>query len=214
MITGNGQMNLLRNAFLASLALVSASATSAPDPLASFLACDAASYPALQEIAKQANIPTEVRDGKVILLSGTKVSLGKHWEFSQPVEFNDLTLTGILDHDTTIMGTRLLMWGFYTQQAQSDVAQRIAEVAGEPLQLVQGAYVRSEIWSPKATFWTPSDPTQSAGKLLVDAAERVLLVEPRSDDATRALLPGAMLTCSVQGAVSEAALQSSRPDLL
>ncbi len=72
----------------------------------------------------------------------------------------------------------------------------------------QGLYARAEIWSHGKSNWQPEDPSATAGKLVVDSAERVFLIEPAPQELTTG--SKGMFTCSIQGKVNEAMLKSSR----
>ncbi|TNB92125.1 hypothetical protein FHG55_23685 [Pseudomonas jessenii] len=188
------------------------SVAAAPSPVASFAACDDHSLAVVQSPLFKDLVPSTVENGQIKLSGGTKSDMGQRWMFAKPVEIDGMSLTGFYAEDTDLMGTRIISWGFYAKQTPNELHTQLEKAGGPRMDMSQGLYARAEIWSHGKSNWQPEDPSATAGKLVVDSAERVFLIEP----APQELATGSkgMFTCSIQGKVNEAMLKSSRPDLL
>lgn len=179
-------------------------------PLADYLTCGSHSFVVVGQAPFKSLVESETKDGHVLLKGGQKTDLGKQWMFAKPVELDGLTLTGFFSEDMTMMGSRIINWGFLVQQPPEQAAAVVSKIAGTQLVNANGVFARPEIWSEQQNAWLP-EGDDTAGKLVTDTSERVLMVEPAPKGAGNA--SQGMLTCSVQGKISEAALRSARPDL-
>lgn len=194
-------------AFFASL-----SVAAAPSPVVAFSACDEHSLAVVQSPAFKNLVPSTVENGQIKLSGGTKSDMGQRWMFANPVEVDGISFTGFYAEDTDLMGTRIISWGFYAQQSPNELHTQLEKAGGPRMDMSQGIFARAEIWSHAKSGWQPEDPSATAGKLVVDSAERVFLIEPAPDDLPKT--SKGMFTCSIQGKVNDAMLKASRPDLV
>jgi len=154
----------------------------------------------------------KLENGKITLSGGTKSDMGQRWMFDTPLTLDGMTLTGFFAEDQDLMGSRIINWGFYTEQAPDALYAQLSKVPGTALEKANGIYARAQIWSQKQSAWVPEGGDDNAGKLVTDTAERILMVEPAPGDLAKT--SNGMITCSVQGAVSAAMLKTTRPDLI
>jgi len=189
-----------------------ASSFAATPALQTFLACDENSLAVVNQPGLKERIPTALDNGKITFSGGTKTDMGQRWVFDTPVTLNGVALTGFFVEDQNLMGSRIIGWGFYTQQAPDELYAQLNKVPGSNLESANGIYARAQIWSHKQSAWVPENGDDNAGKLVTDTAERILMVEPASQDVAKT--SKGMITCSVQGTVSAAILKSTRPDLI
>lgn len=203
----------LRHLLIPMATLITCANTYAATPsFEKFLACDANSLAIVSQPAFKQHIPSGLENGQVKLNGGTKTDLGHRWIFDKPVTVEGIALTGFFAEDVDLMGSRVINWGFYTQQDPAELYSLVHEVAGADLAKVNGIYARAQIWSHKQSAWVPENGDSTAGKLVTDTAERILMVEPGPEDLAKS--SKGMLTCSVQGSVTEAMLKTTRPDLI
>jgi hypothetical protein len=188
------------------------SVAAAPSPIVAFAACDEHSLAVVQSPLFKALVPSSVENGQIKLSGGTKSEMGQRWMFAKPVEVAGMSLTGFFTEDMELMGTRIVAWGFYAQQAPNELHAQLENAGGPRLDKVHGLFARAEIWNPDKSAWLPEDPSATAGKLVVDSAERVLMIEPAPQDLSKT--SQGMYSCSIQGKVNEAMLKTSRPDLI
>lgn len=194
-------------------ALVTCTSSFAATPsLQTFLACEENSLAVVNQPGLKERISSVVDNSKIKLSGGAKTETGQRWVFDKPVTFNGVTLTGFFTEDQTLMGSRIIGWGFYTQQAPDELYAQLNKLPGSNLESANGIYARAQIWSHKQSAWVPENGDDNAGKLVTDTAERILMVEPASQDVAKT--SQGMITCSVQGAISTAMLKSTRPDLI
>jgi hypothetical protein len=194
-------------------ALVTCTSSFAATPaLQTFLACDENSLAVVNQPGLKERISSALDNGKITLSGGTKTEMGQRWVFDTPVTLNGVALTGFFAEDQNLMGSRIIGWGFYTQQAPDELYTKLNKVPGSNLESANGIYARAQIWSHKQSAWVPENGDDNAGKLVTDTAERILMVEPASQDVAKT--SKGMITCSVQGTVSVAMLKSTRPDLI
>ena len=193
--------------------LVTCTSSFAATPaLQTFLACDENSLAVVNQPGLKERISSALDNGKITLSGGTKTEMGQRWVFDTPVTLNGVALTGFFAEDQNLMGSRIIGWGFYTQQAPDELYAQLNKVQGSNLESTNGIYARAQIWSHKQSVWVPENGDDNAGKLVTDTAERILMVEPASQDVAKT--SKGMITCSVQGTVSAAMLKSTRPDLI
>lgn len=203
----------LRHLLFPIAALVTCTSTYAATPsFEKFIACGADSLAIVSQPALKERISSGLENGQVKLSGGTKTDLGQRWVFDEPVTVDGIALTGFFAEDLTLMGSRVINWGFYTQQNPDELYSLVQKVAGADLAKTNGIYARAQLWSHKQSAWVPETGDSTAGKLVTDTAERILMVEPSPEDLAKT--SKGMLTCSVQGSVTEAMLKSSRPDLI
>ncbi|WP_263260590.1 hypothetical protein [Pseudomonas sp. RIT-PI-S] len=198
--------------WLSSLAMVigSANTLAATTPLSNFLGCTDQSFPVVTQAPFDKLISSVVENGRITLKAGTKSDMGQRWMFDKPVTVNGLVVTGFFAEDMDIKGSRIINWGFYSQQTPGQIAA-LLKTTGVDLPVAGEVLARPEIWSEQHATWQLETSDATAGKLVADTSERVLMVEPAPEDVAGS---HGMLTCSLQGKVSQAALKSSRPDLL
>ncbi len=189
-----------------------ANAAAATDSLADFLSCGTQSFPFITQAPFKSLVPGKQENGRITLQGGTKTEMGQRWVFDKPVVVDGLSLTGFYAEDMDLMGSRIISWGFYVQQSPEQVVASLKKEHSLELLSTNGVFARPEIWSEKESKWLSETSGDTAGKLVTDTSERVLIVEPVPADVAGG--SKGMLTCSIQGNVSEAALKSSRPDLL
>jgi hypothetical protein len=189
-----------------------ASAFAATPSLENYLTCGENSLAVVNQAAFKERISSDIEKGQIKLAGGTKTDLGQRWVFDTPVTVEGIALTGFFAEDLDLMGSRIINWGFYTQQDPEALYEQFQKGSGADLAKVNGIYARAEIWSHKQSAWLPEKGDTHAGKLVVDTAERVLMVEPAPEDLAKT--SKGMVTCSVQGKVTEAMLKTSRPDLI
>jgi hypothetical protein len=189
-----------------------ASSFAATPPLQTFLACDENSLAVVNQPGLKERIPSALANGKMTFSGGTKTDMGQRWVFDTPVTLSGVALTGFFVEDQDLTGSRIIGWGFYTQQAPDELYAQLNKVPGSNLESANGIYARAQIWSHKQSAWVPENGDDNAGKLVTDTAERILMVEPAPQDVTKT--GKGMVTCSVQGTVSAAMLKSTRPDLI
>ncbi len=202
-----------RQLFLSCAALFTCSGSFAATPaLQSFLTCDENSLAVINQPGLKERIPSTLANGKMILSGGANTEMGQRWLFDTPVTLNGIALTGFFMEDQNLMGSRIIGWGLYTQHAPDELYAQLSKMPVSGLESANGIYVRAQIWSPKQSAWVPESGDETAGKLVTDTAERILMVEPASPDVAKT--SKGMITCSVQGAVSPAMLKSTRPDLI
>ncbi|MGY2685612.1 hypothetical protein [Pseudomonas tolaasii] len=194
-------------------ALVTCTSSFAVTPaLQTFLACDENSFAVVNQPGLKERIPSALDNGKITLSGGTKTDMGQRWMFDTPVTLDGVALTGFFAEDQDLMGSRIIGWGFYTQQAPDELYTALNKIPGSNLESANGIYARAQIWSHQQSAWVPENGDDNAGKLVTDTAERVLLVEPASQEVAKT--SKGMITCSVQGTVSAAMLKTTRPDLI
>jgi hypothetical protein len=195
---------------LAALATCTSSFAAAP-ALQGFLACDQNSLAVVNQPGLKERVPHGLENGKLTFSGGTKTDMGQRWMFDTPLTLDGITLTGFFSEDQDLMGSRIIGWGFYTEQAPDALYAQLSKAPGTELEKANGIYARPQIWSHKQSAWVP-EGGDTAGKLVTDTAERILMVEPAPGDLAKT--SKGMITCSVQGAVNEAMLKASRPDLI
>ncbi|QDH62588.1 hypothetical protein [Pseudomonas azotoformans] len=196
---------------LTALATCTSSFAAAP-ALQSFLACDQNSLAVVSQAGLKERVAHKLENGKITLSGGTKSDMGQRWMFDTPLTLDGVTLTGFFAEDQDLMGSRIINWGFYTEQAPDALYAQLSKVPGTALEKANGIYARAQIWSHKQSAWVPEGGDDNAGKLVTDTAERILMVEPAPGDLAKT--SKGMITCSVQGAVSAAMLKTTRPDLI
>ncbi|WP_419735607.1 hypothetical protein [Pseudomonas sp. COR18] len=180
-----------------------------------YVACDKHSLAVIEQPLFNGLIPTRTENGFTRPVGGTRSELGRRWMFDKPVILDGVSLTGFYAEDMDMMGSRLISWGFYTEQTPSELFERLERHQRTGAAEAGGMYARAEIWSHSQRAWQPEDPQSHSGKLVLDTAERVFLIEPASQDLAKSS-PNSrgMLTCSIQGNVIEPMLVDSRPDLI
>lgn len=188
-----------------------ASTLAATPALQGFLGCGENSLAVITQPGLKERIPSTLSHGKLTLSGGSKTDMGQRWMFATPVAVDGVTLTGFFAEDQTLLGARIIGWGFYTQQAPEALYAQLNTLPGSNLQALNGIYARPQIWSHKQATWVAETGDDTAGKLVTDTAERILMVEPAPEGAGQG--SQGMITCSVQGTVSAAMLKSTRPDL-
>ena len=199
--------------FISLTALATCTSSFAATPaLQSFLACDQNSLAVVSQPGLKERVAHKVENGKITLSGGTKSDMGQRWMFDTPLTLDGMTLTGFFAEDQDLMGSRIINWGFYTEQAPDALYAQLSKVPGTELEKANGIYARAQIWSHKQSAWVPEGGDDNAGKLVTDTAERILMVEPAPSDLAKT--SNGMITCSVQGAVSAAMLKITRPDLI
>lgn len=186
--------------------------SAAASPLAAYAACDENSLAIVQSPLFKDLVPSSVEDGQIKLSGGTKNDMGQRWMFAKPVIVDGMTLTGFFAEDLDLMGTRIINWGFYAEQTPTELHAQLTKVNGPKMEAAGGIYARAQIWSHTQSAWQLENASNNAGKLVVDTAERVFLIEPAPEDLPKT--NKGMLNCSIQGKVSEAMLKTSRPDLV
>lgn len=188
----------------------SVNALAATDPLADYLSCGPQSFPVVAQEPFKSLVPSKQENGHITLQGGSKSEMGQRWIFDKPVVVDGLSLTGFYAEDMDMMG-RIISWGFYVQQSPEQIRAALKKSHDLELLSVNGVFARPEIWSEKQSKWVPETSGETAGKLVTDTSERILIVEPAPADLAED--SKGMLTCSIQGNISDAALKSSRPDL-
>lgn len=191
--------------------LGTANTFAATAPLSDYISCGAQSFSVVAQAPFNSLISNKLENGHIKLQGGSKSDMGQRWIFDKPVVVGGISLTGFFAEDTDLMGARIISWGFYSQQSPEQVAVSLKKSHALDLLVSNSVFARPEIWSEQQLAWLPEISGETAGKLVTDTSERVFMVEPAPGD-----LKGSksMLTCSIQGKISEAALKSSRPDLL
>lgn len=203
----------LHRLFISIAALVTCTSSFAAAPaLQGFLACDQRSLAVLDQPGLKERVSHAVENGRIVFSGGTKTDMGQRWMFDKPLTLDGLTLTGFFAEDLDLMGSRIIGWGFYTEQAPDALYAQLSKVPGTELEQANGIYARAQIWSHKQSAWVSEGGGDNAGKLVTDTAERILMVEPAPADLAKT--SKGMVTCSVQGAVSAAMLKTTRPDLI
>jgi hypothetical protein len=203
----------LRHLLIPFAALVTCTSSfAATSAMQTFLACDQNSLAVVNQPGLKAHIPAVLENGKATFSGGTKTDMGQRWVFDTPVTLEGVTLTGFFAEDMDLMGSRIIGWGFYTQQTPDALYAQLSKVPGTELAKANGIYARAQIWSHKQSAWVAENGDNNAGKLVTDTAERILMVEPAPEDLAKT--SKGMITCSVQGAVSAAMLKTTRPDLI
>lgn len=179
--------------------------------LSDYLSCGAQSFSVITQAPFKSLISSKLENGHIKLLGGSKSDMGQRWIFDKPIVVDGISLTGFFAEDIDLMGSRIISWGFYAQQSHEQVAASLKKSHTLDLMVSNNIFARPEIWSEQQLAWLPEISGETAGKLVTDTSERILMIEPAPGD-----LAGSkgMLTCSIQGKISEAALKSSRPDLL
>ncbi|NWB99256.1 hypothetical protein HX882_25520 [Pseudomonas gingeri] len=177
-----------------------------------YVACDKHSLSIIEQPLFKGLIPTKTENGFTQPMGGTKSDLGQRWLFDKPVTLDGVSLTGFFAEDMDMMGSRLINWGFYTEQTPKELFEILETHQRTGAADAGGVYARAEIWSHTQRAWEPENPQSNSGKLVIDTAERVFLIEPASSDLPKT--SKGMLTCSIQGNVIEPMLVDSRPDLL
>lgn len=190
---------------------ITANSFAASAPLSDYLSCGAQSFSVVAQEPFKSLISHTLEDGQIKLQGGSKSEMGQRWIFDKPVIVDGVSLTGFFAEDADLMGARIINWGFFSQQSPEQVTASLKKTHALDFLISDGVFARPEIWSEPQLKWLSETSGDTAGKLVTDTAERVLMVEPAPVD-----LKGSkgMLTCSIQGKISEAALKSSRPDLL
>jgi hypothetical protein len=186
-------------------------ALAASDPLKDYLSCGPQSFPVIAQEPFKSLVPSKQENGRITLQGGTKSETGQRWVFDKPVVVSGLSLTGFFADDMDLMGSRVINWGFYVQQTPEQVAASLKKSHSVELLSANGVLARPEVWSEKQSKWLSETSGDTAGKLVTDTSERVFMVEPAPADLSAG--SKAMVTCSVQGKISDAALKSTRPDL-
>lgn len=189
----------------------SANTFAAATPFSDYLTCATRSFPVVAQAPFKSLVPQTVENGHIKLQGGSKSDMGQRWLFDKPVEVEGLTITGFFSENMDLAGSQIINWGFYVQQSPEQVAASVKKLSNTDLQEANGVFARPEIWSESRKSWLAEGGSDTAGKLVVDTSERVFMIEPAPADVHGSK---AMLTCSLQGKISEAALNSSRPDLL
>ncbi|QXI31592.1 hypothetical protein HU752_022370 [Pseudomonas vanderleydeniana] len=203
------------SSLLGAAVLFSGPAASAGTSLNDYIACDQHSLAVIEQPLFNGLIPTKSENGFTRPVGGTKSELGRRWMFDKPVTLDGVSLTGFYAEDMDMLGSRLISWGFYTEQAPKEVFEVLEKHQRTGATDAGGMYARAEIWSHSQRAWQPEDPQSNSGKLVIDTAERVFLIEPASEDLVKnSPNSKGMLTCSIQGNVIEAMLVDSRPDLI
>jgi hypothetical protein len=189
-----------------------ASALASTSALQTFLACDANSLTVVNHPGIKEHVASTQEQGKIALSGGTKTDAGQRWVFDKPVMLDGIALTGFFAEDQELMGSRIIGWGFYTQQTPDELYAQLNKIPGSQLEQVNGIYARPQVWSKKQSAWVPESGDDTSGKLVTDTAERILMVEPALPDVAKT--SKGMVTCSVQGTVSPQILKTVRPDLV
>lgn len=203
----------LHRLFISIAALVTCTSSLAAAPaLQGFLACDQRSLAVLDQPGLKERVSHVVENGRITFSGGTKTDMGQRWMFDKPLTLDGLTLTGFFAEDVDLMGSRIIGWGFYTEQVPDALYAQLSKWPGTELEQANGIYARAQIWSHKQSAWVPEGGGDNSGKLVTDTAERILMVEPAPADLAKT--SKGMVTCSVQGAVSAAMLKTTRPDLI
>lgn len=199
--------------FTPFVALATCTSSFAATPaLQTFLACDANSLAVINQPGLKEQVSSTLDNGKIKLIGGTKTEMGQRWVFEKPVTLDGVVLTGFFAEDQELMGSRIIGWGFYTQQSPRELYAQLNKMPGSNLEEVNGIYARPQIWSHKQSAWVPEGGDDTAGKLVTDTAERILMVEPAPQDLPKA--SKGMITCSIQGTVNPEILKGTRPDLI
>ncbi|UFH49986.1 hypothetical protein [Pseudomonas sp. KNUC1026] len=193
-------------------ALAPCASFAATPALQTFVACDANSLSVVEQPGFKERVPSKRDNGKIVLSGGSKTDAGVRWMFDKPLTLEGLTLTGFFLEDQDLMGSRIIGSGFYTQEAPEKAYEQLKKVQGSQLESTQGIYARAQAWSGKDSTWVAESSDDTAGKLVTDTAERILMVEPASPDAGHG--SKGMVTCSVQGKVTTEMLKTTRPDLI
>lgn len=180
-------------------------------PLSDYLSCGAQSFSVVAQAPFKSLISNKLENGHIKLQGGSKSDMGQRWIFDKPVVVDGISLTGFFAEDIDLMGSRIINWGFYAQQSPEQIAALLKKSHTLDLLVSNNIFARPEIWSEQQLAWLPEISGETAGKLVTDTSERILMVEPAPGDLVGSK---GMLTCSIQGKISEAALKSSRPDLL
>jgi hypothetical protein len=202
----------LRHLIVPVCALISStSALASTSPLQTFLACDASSLSVVNQPGLKERISSTQEHGRITLSGGSKTDAGQRWMFDSPVVLDGVALTGFFAEDQELMGSRIIGWGFYTQQSPDELYAQLNKLPVSKLEQVNGIYARPQIWSHKQAGWV-AEGDDTAGKLVTDTAERILMVEPALADVAKT--SKGMITCSVQGTVSPEILKTTRPDLV
>jgi|GEM_PF-1315619 len=184
----------------------------AASSLNDYVACDKHSLSVIEQPLFKGLIPTKTENGFTQPVGGTKSQLGQRWMFDKPVTLDGVSLTGFYAEDMDMMGSRLISWGFYTEQTPKELFEVLEKHRRTGAVDAGGVYARAEIWSHTQRAWAPESPQSNSGKLVIDTAERVFLIEPAFSDLPKT--SKGMLTCSIQGNVIEPMLVDSRPDLI
>lgn len=139
--------------------------------------------------------------------------------FRRPIEVDGIRLLGYFDSevDLQILG-RYVSWGFVTDQTPAQLGRyayrhlpqgrRLAYVAQDD------SFVRVDRREQGGDWHAVADPAAESGKAVgLGAVERDQLIERVPATLKRMTGARAEITCSLQGAVDEALLRQSRPDL-
>lgn len=197
---------------LLPFATLFAGASAQATPLSDYLSCGPASFPVITQAPFKSQVPAHLENDRIHLEGGSKSDLGQRWIFDKPVVMDGVTLTGFFSEDMDLMGSRIVSWGFFTREPAEQVVSTLTKSHGLALVDANGVHARPEMWSEQQSKWISETSGDTAGKLVSDTSERVLMVEPAPADLGAA--GKGMLTCSLQGNISKSALKSSRPDLL
>lgn len=180
-------------------------------PVSDFLSCGEKSFSVVAQAPFKSLVPQKVENDRLTLQGGTKSDMGQRWIFDKPVEADGMTFTGFFSENMNIGGAQIINWGFYVQQTPEQAVTSVKKSGAIELQKANGVFARPEMWSEARQAWLPETGDDTAGKLVADTSERVLMIEPAPEEVKGSK---GMLTCSIQGKISDAALKSSRPDLL
>ncbi|MBV6826312.1 hypothetical protein [Pseudomonas sp. PD9R] len=191
--------------------VASFSASAAAYTLPAYAACDENSLAIIQSPLFKDLVPSNIENGQIKLSGGTKNDMGQRWMFAKPVVVDGMTLTGFFAEDIDLMGTRIINWGFYAEQTPAELRAQLAKVNGPTMEAAGDTYAHAEIWSHSKSAWQLENAADNSGKLVIDTAERVFLIEPAPGDLPKT--NKGMLNCSIQGKVNPAMLNTSRPDL-
>ncbi|SDX16553.1 hypothetical protein SAMN05444064_11466 [Pseudomonas syringae] len=204
-------MKISRGLLPCAALFCSVNAFAATSPVSDYLTCGAKSFSVITLAPFKSQVPQTVENGRPKLQGGTKTDLGQRWVFDKPIEADGLTFTGFFSDNMNLGGAQIISWGFYVQQTPEQVAASVKKLSAIELQKADSIFVRPEVWSESRQAWQSESAGNNAGKVTADTSERVLLIEPAPEDVKGST---GMLTCSIQGNISDAAMKSSRPDLL
>ena len=193
-------------------ALVASFGTSAAaSTMSTYAACNENSLAIVQLPPFKDLVPSKIEDGQIKLSGGAKYDMGQRWMFAKPVVVDGMTLTGFFAEDIDLMGTRIINWGFYSEQMPAELRAQLAKVDGPKMEDAGGVYAHAQVWSHSKSAWQSESASSNSGKLVVDTAELVFLIEPAPEDLPKN--NKGMLNCSIQGNISQVMLKTSRPDL-
>lgn len=131
--------------------------------------------------------------------------------FARPLEVAGIKLVGYFDEIINIPDQAIIYsWGFLAAPGvrQAAAAWRSLTWDAARLRELEGAFVRSEVWTEARKEQGWAQVTTQPGVPKPGTVERVLLIEPY-DGETTFIRYG----CSIQGSVTTEMLRDIRPDL-